>query len=84
MEIWPAQVPELAEVAPKRSMRPLHDRREAIRQAHAALWPDGVPIGLMVKQRDVMIQERLKAEGLLPPASRTIARALDGSKQERM
>jgi hypothetical protein len=83
MELWPAQVPELAEVAPKKSVRPLHDRREAIRQAHAAIWPHGAPIGLMVKQRDATIQERLKADGLLPPASRTIARALDGSKQRR-
>ena len=72
------------EVAPKRSTRPQHDRREAIRQAHAALWPDGMPIGLMVKQRDAKIQQRLKADGLLPPAGRTIARALDGSRRGRM
>jgi hypothetical protein len=84
IELWPAQAPEAGEGVPKDPTRPRHERREAIRQAYAALWPDGLPIGFMVKRRDAMIQERLKADGLLPPASRTIARALDGSKQGRM
>jgi hypothetical protein len=75
IELWPVQVPQPGVVAPKRSR--WLDRREAIRRAHAALWPGGEPIGLMVKQRDAMIQQRIKADGLLPPASRTIARALD-------
>ena len=84
VELWPAQAPEAEKTVPRSSARRPHDRREAIRRAHAALWPDGVPIGLMVKQRDTMIQERLKAEGLLPPASRTIARALDDLSRERI
>jgi hypothetical protein len=75
IELWPVQVPKRSVVAPKGSRR--LDRRKAIRRAHGALWPEGEPIGLMVKQRDIMIQERLKADGLLPPANRTIARALD-------
>ena len=57
--------------------------REAIRRAHAAMWPNGQPIGLMVKERDAMIQERLKADGLTPPSSRRIARALEDPQQER-
>ena len=84
IELWPTQAPEAEKAVARSSARRLHDRREAIRRAHAALWPNGVPIGLLVKQRDAMIQERLKADGLLPPASRTIARALDDVSRERV
>jgi hypothetical protein len=75
VELWPAQYIRPAVAEPTSELK-RHDRREAIRLAVIALWPDGAPIGLMVKQRDTKIQEWFKAKGLQPPSSRTISRAL--------
>jgi hypothetical protein len=75
VELWPAQHIRPAVAEPTSQIKQ-HDRREAIRHAFMALWPDGAPLGLMVKQRDTRIQEWFKAKGLQPPSSRTISRAL--------
>ena len=52
--------------------------QSAIRQTFDELWPEGVPIGKMVQQRDSEIIQEMKKKGLKTPASRTISRALKG------
>ena len=75
VELWPAIVDEEIGVAVSVPVqRP--DRREAIRAAVKELWPDGLPQGLMVKQRDRTVQDWFKQRGLQQPSGRTILRAL--------
>jgi hypothetical protein len=52
--------------------------QRAIKQAVEKLWPDGVPVGLLKKNRNVKICELLSKEGLVEPDERTIRRAIRG------
>jgi hypothetical protein len=77
VELWPACLSPKVSASPPRAIRP-QDRRAACLKALQELWPDGLPLGLMVQQRDEMIVGWFKANGLSPPSSRTISRALNG------
>ena len=52
----------------------------AVRQAFGELWPDGLPNGMGVKERDRRIIEWFKSRELLAPSTQTIYRALLGPK----
>ncbi|MEJ0092848.1 MAG: hypothetical protein WDN46_05310 [Methylocella sp.] len=75
VELWPDRNSAEPSAVVPRSIRQ-SDRREAIRVVFNELWPDGLPVGLMVKERDAQIIELLKQKGLRPPSDRTIHRAL--------
>jgi hypothetical protein len=51
--------------------------RASIMAAIAALWPDGIPAGLTVKERDRQINERQAKNGQAVTSGRTIKRHLD-------
>jgi hypothetical protein len=77
VELWPASLSPKDIASAPRAIRP-QDRRAACLQAFQELWPRGTPLGLMVQQRDEMIVGWFKTNGLPPPSSRTISRALNG------
>ena len=55
-------------------------RYATIREIVGELWPEGVPSGLKVKDRDRRIIERLKSQGLSEVSGRTIHRALNSAE----
>jgi len=77
IKLWPALK---SVAAPLRPPKPL-GRRDAICQAFGDLWPEGLPPGLMIQQRDANIVDWFKEKALPIPSSRTIARALRGNSQ---
>ena len=46
----------------------------SIERAISALWPSGLPAGLLIKQRDTQIIRWIKDHGLTVPSSKTISR----------
>jgi hypothetical protein len=67
--------PKPAEQIPKPAFN-RRAKRDGIRLAINALWPEGIPKGLTAKDRDRQINEWLKAKGLSISDRRTIQRAL--------
>lgn len=51
-------------------------KRAGIHSAARELWPEGIPKGMTVKERDAAIMAYLERNGLAAPSSRTIRRAL--------
>lgn len=51
-------------------------KRSGILDAARQLWPDGIPAGMTVKERDNAIMAFLERKGVLAPSARTIRRAL--------
>ena len=63
-------------VAPRRA-----SRAAGIQSATHALWPDGIPPWLSIKERDAAIVDWLSSrDARAMPCSRTIRRALNGEK----
>jgi hypothetical protein len=89
LALWPELGSETAGVAvpvPSKAFLvavQLSSRRAVIREAFAELWPEGLPPGFMVKDRDAAIVEALKKRGLRGASSRTIHRALSPRENER-
>lgn len=51
-------------------------KRAGILEAFSTLWPNGIPAGMTVKERDKAICGFLQRNGVSPPSSKTIQRAL--------
>lgn len=58
---------------PKQRIPP---KQAAVLEAIDNTWPDGIPVGLMGKERNAKIIEFMKSKGLSPPSSQTIFRAI--------
>lgn len=72
-ELLPSDLPS-QETSPE--VEQTSAKRAGIQDAVRELWPDGIPKGMTVKERDVAIMTFLEQNGVTAPSSRTIRRAL--------
>ncbi len=75
----PLDQPEL----PTFEARSTRHRRDATIEAIQAIWPNGVPSGIMVRNRDDAINIWLKQHGRETVSSKTIGRALAELQRDR-
>ena len=86
-EIWPEELKADAAMnqetlvgAPPisgKQARKVGTKEKAALIAVSALWPDGIPVGVQVQQRDDNIIKYCKTNGLAEPGYKTISRALN-------